>query len=378
MPRITVQRLEVWERFVLSAALKRGRVAVLLVLLPLLMAWHSYGSQATPLAIDPSATWKAVAPAPLGRFEAQGVSANGKLYVFGGFYTGDIEATTRADMYDPASNTWTRLADVPEPLTHTPVVVDEQTLYLIGGFVGDNPGPSTPHVWKYDIPTNTWSAGPDLPVPLGAGGAVIVGRSLHVFGGTYRPDRSRLGEDKPDHYVLNLDIGTSWTTAAPLPNPRNHVGTAALNGKIYAIGGQHGIDEARSNQQQVDVYDPASDTWTRAANLPVPRGHTSASTFVHQNRIFVIGGTVNGGSNGLPSADVLAYDPATNRWNTLPSIPEARKSPVAGPIGNQIIVATGNKGGSQPMPTAWIAQFTGAEIVAPPLPIKQHLPLGLK
>lgn len=34
-------------------------------------------------------SWETMAPAPLGRSEAQGAAVNGKLYVFGGFFSGD-------------------------------------------------------------------------------------------------------------------------------------------------------------------------------------------------------------------------------------------------------------------------------------------------
>jgi hypothetical protein len=92
-------------------------------------------------------------------------------------------STTRSDTYDPATNAWTRIADLPEPITHAPVVVDGNIAYLLGGFVGDAPGPSTDHVWKYDTATNTWSEGPPLPERRGAGGGAIVGRTIHYFGG---------------------------------------------------------------------------------------------------------------------------------------------------------------------------------------------------
>lgn len=314
-------------------------------------------------------SWRTIDPAPLERFEAQGAVADGKLYVFGGFFTHDMATTKRVDVYDPANGRWSRLADLPEPLTHTPVVVDGATIYLVGGFVGDHPGPSTSHVWKYHIPSNTWSAGPDLPTPRGASAAVLLGRALHVFGGSNRVAGAIDHGDEADHFVLDLDRGTNWTRAAPLPNPRNHLGAAVLGGRIYAIGGQHGRDESRANQQQVDVYDPANDRWTRAAPLPEPRGHISASTIVLHNRIVVLGGTVNGGSNGLASEDVLSYDPLSDTWLDLPALPAARKSPVAGVIDGQIVVATGNAGGSQPTPTTWASRLADTWEAATDMPV---------
>lgn len=301
-------------------------------------------------------TWNTAAPSPLERFEAQGAAANGKLYVFGGFFNSSIDVTTRSDVYDPASDTWTQVADMPEALTHSAVVVDGQSIYLTGGYVGDHPGPSTDHIWRYDTITNLWSGALSLPAPRGAGAAVLLGRDLHFFGGATRTAGQLNEVDQGDHYVLSLDGGTNWSNLAPLTNPRNHLAGVGLGGKIYAIGGQHERNEVDGNQNQVDVYNPATNTWKRVANLPVPRGHISSSTFVTDGRIDVIGGTLNGNK---PSADVTTYDPQANVWVKLPSLPAGRKTPVADVIGDQIDVTTGNaKGGAVPTNTTWTGVLT--------------------
>ncbi|MBC8160025.1 MAG: hypothetical protein H7Z42_02310 [Roseiflexaceae bacterium] len=297
-------------------------------------------------------SWNTVAPSPIERFEAQGLMVNGKLYVFGGFYNNAIQATVRSDVYDPSSNTWTRIADMPEPLTHAGQASDGNTIYIVGGYVGDSPGPSTDHVWKYDIATNTWSAGPSLLAPRGGGAAVRVGRSLHFIGGATRDGNSKTAIDRDDHMVLALDGSTSWSTAAALPNPRNHLAGVALNNKIYLIGGQQGELEGTENQQDVDVYDPATNAWSQVAGLPTPRGHISASTFVMSDRILVIGGSVNDGSSGDASRDVSLYDPQENVWLALPPLPAGRKTPVAGGVDTRIVVATGNEGA--PTTTTWV------------------------
>ena len=41
------------------------------------------------------------------------------------------------------------------------------------------------------------------------------------------------------------------------------------------------------------------------------------------------------------SAQVFAYDPATDQWTTLPALPGPRQSPVADVIGDALVVATG-------------------------------------
>src|SRR5262249_46479066 len=66
----------------------------------------------TPSLRSPFA-WGTVAPLPVPRFEANNAAVNDQLYVLGGFYNSDIQATTEVDRYDPGTNTWTIRSDMP-------------------------------------------------------------------------------------------------------------------------------------------------------------------------------------------------------------------------------------------------------------------------
>ena len=295
--------------------------------------------------------WTSAAANPQGRFEAQGAMVNGKLYVFGGFYNNAIDATARSDVYDPATNRWTRIKDMPEPITHAGVATDGNTVYIIGGYNGDHPAPGTNRVWKYNTATNTWSAGPNLPEARGSGAAARVGRFIHFFAGT---NGSRTA-DKADHWALNLDTGV-WSSRARYPISVSHLAAVTLNGKIYGLGGERGLNERTGNVADVYRYDPATNAWTKLANLPAPRSHFSSSAFARNGRLITVGGSGNGGSFGLPRNDVNEYDPLTNRWRVLTSLPVAAKTPVAALLNNgKIISTTGNADtAAGPIANTWI------------------------
>jgi fibronectin type 3 domain-containing protein len=293
--------------------------------------------------------WQLKSAAPLARFESRGVVARGKLYVFGGFTgTGCCVATGRSDVYDPTTNTWTQIADMPEVLSHVGVAADDATIWLVGGYNGPADGPATASVWKYDVTTNTWSRGPSLPEVRGAGAAAIVGRKLYFFGGINRGQP--VEADKSDLYVLSLDGGTVWQTLAPMPNGRNHLASAVLDGKIYAIGGQHIFDEVNGNDDDVDVYDPTANQWTQLADLPVPRGHVSAA--VLDGHVVSVGGTFPG---NVHADEVLQYNVGSNTWTKLYSLPEARKSPVVGVLNGVLISSTGGNPQRTATATTWMA-----------------------
>ena len=298
--------------------------------------------------------WREAAGAPLARFEAQGAAVGSRLYVFGGFdrmVNGQPLATRQSHAFEPGTNRWTRVADLPEAVTHAGVAVDGNSVYLAGGFVGDHPGPQTNHVWKYDTTRDAWTPVVPLPEARGGGALVRAGRNLHFFGGTVRRGDTYV-RDAADHWVLNLDAPTAWRAAAPMPNPRNHLAGAALSGKVYAIGGQHLGDEHGGNQTDVWMYDPARDAWMARAPLPRPLGHVSASTVVWDGRIVVVAGLTR---DARKVAGVTAYDPDANRWEELPPLPAARQSPVADVVNGRLVVATGSSDAG-PMASTWIGE----------------------
>src|SRR5919109_2897321 len=124
-----------------------------------------------------------------------------------------------------------------------------------------------------------------------------------------------------------------WTTGAPLPTPRSEIAGAALNGKVYIIGG---FDESGQSTTTVEVYDPIADKWTTAAPLPQPLDHTAAASYY--GKLYVVGG-------GYLSRDTLSnklfiYDPTINKWTEGANLPAARGALTANFI-NGILYAVG-------------------------------------
>ncbi len=300
------------------------------------------GDPTLPAGTPPATTvyWSSAAPAQLKRQEGMGaVAADGKLYLFGGYW-GDPgwTPTKRADAYDPRSDTWSTLPELPVGMSHAAVVAGGNTLYLAGGYPAEGDGSgqqwATNAVWAYNIQAKTYTPLPALPAARGAGGLVLDGRVLHYFGGS---DSNRV--DSNSHWTLALDGGTAWKSAAALPAARNHLGAVLLNGKIYALGGQTGQDGGAVYRANVYVYDPATDTWSSAGDLPTPRSHHELSTLVLDGKIVVLGGQTTG---GRALADASIYDPATNRWAPMTSLPAARTAGVAGVVDGTLMFTTGS------------------------------------
>jgi len=114
-----------------------------------------------------------------------------------------------------------------------------------------------------------------------------------------------------------------------MPTPRAGLGVSAVNGKIYAIGG-----EGRT----VEEYNPGTDTWTRKADMPTARGFFTTS--VANGKIYAIGGAL--GTGGPAFKTVEEYDPATNTWARKADLPEPRYLHAAGVVDGKIYIITGS------------------------------------
>src|ERR671915_52539 len=156
---------------------------------------------------------------------------------------------------------------------------------------------------------------------------------------TYAQDGNRLMDNSTINNNINISQ-SSWTTGAPLPTPRSEIAGAALNGKIYIIGGFDGTGQATTS---VEVYDPIADEWTELQPMPSKRGGL-ASTSVN-GTIYAFGGE----EPGRTFNNNERFDPKTNTWASEQPMPTPRHGLTSVAIYDKIYVIGGGPqpGGSQ-------------------------------
>jgi N-acetylneuraminic acid mutarotase len=302
---------------------------------------HQTSAAPTP-PVSTTISWATKANAPFKFAEGSAASVGGKFYALGGYDTTSPswQATNKVSRYDPTTNTWDARAPMPLRLTHIGVASDDRFIYVAGGYITNSQGIqifASKSAFKYDTQTNAWTSLPNLPLARGAGATVLVNRTLHFFGGV---DLNRV--DRTDHWTLNLDnVSAGWVTKAALPVRKNHLGAAVVNGKIYAVGGQIGTDDATGNQSSVYAFDPSTNTWTAVASLPKVRSHIGGATFAFDGKIVVAGGITAGGSFGQSLNDVTIYDPVTNKWSVMTALPQIRHSISATVVSGKIVAVGG-------------------------------------
>jgi len=108
----------------------------------------------------------------------------------------------------------------------------------------------------------------------------------------------------------------SWSTKTPMSQARASLGVVAVDGKIYAIGGQADDGSVGTNER----YDPKTDTWTTLKPMPTPR-HSFAIA-AYEGKIYCIGGVTGTSDQGYAGTSANeVYDIVTDSWNTKVSLP---------------------------------------------------------
>ena len=293
---------------------------------------------------DPATdTWTPLAPIPTGAAMAVGVyyPPTNKFYVFGG---AEFDSGTNYDLtqiYDIATDTWSSGAPMPDVRSFSAggYVSATGKIYILSGYNTGFVDSAQPNTWEYDPALDSWT---DLtgtvPYPHPAGGFAfgVIGDNLYTSGG---------------RDAANLLINDTWefdptvpayTQKANMPGSQPNVrGSAVALDALFAFGGGNpflapesvptkaasaageapGSAKAARDSAKVtrdsaktapartfdpasikrtpllptttgrtDVYVPATDTWSRSADLNIARSFPSGAFISVSNEIICAGG----------------------------------------------------------------------------------------
>jgi len=307
---------------------------------------------AMPLA-HAQGKWTKLAAFPEPAEELLGASAGGKLYVFCGLAPG-WKPMGLVYEYDPATDKWTQKKPMALASHHVSFTEYKGKIYAFGGFVPPTSGAPAwvpiNNAWEYDPAADTWKALAPMPTKRGSPVAVTVGDKMYVIGGATTPPNTNEPSVLPTR--PHIAVGTveeydpatnTWRQRTSMPTPRNHATAGAVNGKIYVIGGRIGAAfiSVASNTDVVEEYDPASDTWG-AVRARMPSARSATASGVYNGRIYVSGGEGQTTQYMMTFRALEAYDPALNRWTTLPSMPVSRHGLAGAVVGNRLHMVSGD------------------------------------
>ena len=293
--------------------------------------------------------WSAGPDMPTVLVRAVGVhfQADGNFYTMGG-RTSDTAGSDfqHALQYNPTSNSWTQMPSTfPDNQMNNMAcgvltVSGTPLIYCVGGSAAGNTT-ATARVFTYDPVTDTpallgtddWpgdAAGTILP-----GGFTVANNKLYILGGfnINVASTNEIWEFDP-----NAAAGSRWTQKTNAPEGIMYAPTCTINGIIYVGGasdwdpvGLTVIDTANSFS-----FDPVANTIGTIATIPRATGETRALNF--NGQMYVMGG---GRVAPNPSNEVDIYDPGTNSWTTGDPFVNARRNFPTDTDGTTRIVLSG-------------------------------------
>jgi hypothetical protein len=212
--------------------------------------------------------WENSTPPPLPQDNWCGVVAQGSLYLIGRYDPSGAGYGSEIQKFTPTgggpTGTWTTVANYPIAACGIGAAYDGvDYIYAAGG----NPSPTS--AYKYSISANTWTPIASLPISMAYTGGAFVNGKFYVYGGTTQPAANSLYEYNPDN--------NTWTQKANVPTTVwfSTFSTTYNDGLVMSIGGGGGYGSWPATNA-VQLYDPATDTWTQETPLPIALGANSA------------------------------------------------------------------------------------------------------
>lgn len=138
---------------------------------------------------------------------------------------------------------------------------------------------------------------------------------------------------------IDISAAGTWTILAPMPTPRQEVAVAALDGKVWVIGG---FGPGAEPVGTVEIYDPATNRWEARPPLPTAVHHAAAG--VVGDRLFVVGGYTGGRLRWTASQTLFEWDGPRSSWATRAPMPTARGGLAVAVLDGRLHVLGGSGG----------------------------------
>ena len=259
---------------------------------------------------------------------------DGRVLAVGGF---DHPFTNKsAELYDPATGTWTATESLPTPIVyHTATLLPDGKVLVVGG---TDPFSSQKSSYLYDPASGAWATTGDLANARGRHTATLLNDGRVLVAGGYFAYVGVGGPIAVDTAEVYDPAAGTWTETGSLAGARQgHAAILLPDGKVLVVGGVNSGYYDEHSLETAEIYDPATGVWTATGSLLIP-GNSGTATLLPNGKVLVTGGfEVN---NGILDAAEL-YDPETGDWTATASLTAARLTHTATLLPNGVLVAAG-------------------------------------
>lgn len=234
--------------------------------------------------------------------------------------------------YDPTRDGWYSYPEAPFPAAgrrFASSVTADGMLFVIGGFRNGD-GARLGEVWRFKPLQRAWQPMPNLPVALLSTMAVTCNGSIFVLGGT--------SASGPVSTVYSLDPNSNssgaWVTTWPPLQIARASGAAVVtsNGTIVVLGGSI-AGAAGSCTDAIEMFHPDTDVAWRVLLTTTLSSKRYALGYVRYSGFIYLLGGVGDAGNLLPTVERL--DETTMTTEPLPDYPIAVRDSALASIGIQ-------------------------------------------
>lgn len=185
-------------------------------------------SNRTTYEYDPSSnTWAQKADMWFARENNVALGLDGKIYVAGGLEFPNLTGLRVFEVYNPATNQWTILAEMNQRRASPGIATDGAFIYVYGGMESFGGGAIWDTAERYDPSTNTWTMldGSMVRAAVGPASVFLAGRIWAAggqsFGGQDLRDNQYLevAEDECRPSSVNLTHLSAGASPTPLAGP---------------------------------------------------------------------------------------------------------------------------------------------------------------
>ncbi|MET3934857.1 DUF6804 family protein [Arthrobacter sp. OAP107] len=285
------------------------------------------GSSDTAELYDPSiGTWKTTASMTCDRYlHTATLLPNGTVFVAGG------SGASRTEIYDEATGTWTLTATMAvDRWRHTATLLRDGTVLIAGG------SDTSRSAEIYDPTTGKLTPTGNMSVPRSGHAAILLrDGTVLVCGGAVGDDSFGTDYEFEVHRSVELyDPATkTWSPRASMADERT-TPTAVLlpNGKVLVTGGGY---------ETAEMYDPATGSWSMMASMAVYRAGGDA-TLLPDGTVLVSGGTwaAQSDSEYESVSGAELFDPVSGTWSDVTGI-EGRTEHTATLLANGDVLIAG-------------------------------------
>ncbi|APV48931.1 hypothetical protein BWI17_04070 [Betaproteobacteria bacterium GR16-43] len=258
---------------------------------------------------------------------------DGRALVAGGFAPSSAWAIASAEVFDAATATFSAAPSMSTARAYAvgALLPDGRVLVAGGTTVNQSPPLNLASAEIYDPATNTWSATGSMIAGRQSAAVVVLpdGRVL-VIGGDSTAAAAEIYDPTTGSFAATGSLVTARTRFAA---------SLLADGRVLVVGGRSTSSVFLSS---AEAWDPTTGSWSAAGTMASVRSDATA-TLLANGKVLVAGGiSTSDWSSGVAAAEL--YDPASGTFTTTGSIATLRNGHVAALLGTGDVVITGGFG----------------------------------